>query len=98
MRITVINDDNALGIDGVFYSELDFSTVPDNIHALQWNGVKGEIEFYSDEDGEQPPNQKITDLPNWVMELKPQWDAKAELKRLKDLKYEAALEQARAAQ
>ena len=96
MKITLLNDDNALGLDGVFYSGLDFSNVPDNIHAIQWNGTKGEIEFYTDEDGEKPANQKITELPDWVMALKPQWDSKAEEKRLQDLAYQEAVAQAEA--
>lgn len=98
MRITVLNDDNALGLDGVFYSGLDFSTVPDNIHALQWNGTKGEIEFYEDDEGEKMPNQKITELPSWVMELKPQWDAAEQRKLLKDKEHEDALAQVAAVQ
>lgn len=84
MKITVLNDDNAIGFEGVFYNGLDFSTVPDNLHALQWNDTKGEIEFYVDKEGVKPPNEKITELPNWVMPLKPQWDAADTAKKQKD--------------
>lgn len=96
MKITVINDDNALGFDGIFYHELDFSNVPDDVHALQWNGAKGEIEFYVDEDGEKPANEKITELPSWVMGLKPQWDAAALLAKQKQEAYEAEVAKAAA--
>lgn len=96
MRITVINDDNTLGLDGVFYHNLDFSTVPDNVHALQWDGTKGEIEFYADEDGEKPANQKITELPDWVMPLKTQWDAAAALRKQQEEAFAQTVAQAEA--
>lgn len=89
MKITVLNNDNAIGFDGIFYDGLDFSSVPDNLHALQWNGIKGEIEFYEDADGVKPPNEKITDLPNWVMPLKPQWDAADAAKKQKEADFAA---------
>lgn len=96
MKITVLNDDNSIGFDGVFYHELNFSTVPNDVHAVQWDGIKGEIEFYKNANGEQPTNQIITELPSWVMELKPQWDAAAEVARQKQLAYEAVVAQAAA--
>lgn len=83
-KVTVINDDNSLALDGVTYSGLDFTNVPDEIHALQWNGVKGEIEFYPDDEGVKPPNQKINKIPEWVESLVLLWDvAKKEDERKK---------------
>ena len=44
MRITVINSDKSIGIDGEFYSSLTFE-LTDSIHAIQWYGTWGEIEY-----------------------------------------------------
>lgn len=46
MRLTIIKPDNCVGIDGEFYT-VDCSGLPDNFHALQWDGdvSVGEIEW-----------------------------------------------------
>jgi hypothetical protein len=44
MRITIIKDDNTVGIDGEFHT-VDCSTLPADFHALQWSGVRGEVEY-----------------------------------------------------
>ena len=83
-KVTVINDDNSLALDEVTYSGLDFTNVPDEIQALQWNGVKGEIEFYTDGDEIKPLNQKINEIPEWIESLVLLWDiAKKEDERKK---------------
>ena len=50
MRVTIIKDDGVVGVDGVFRT-VDLSTLDPTIHAVQWNGSVGYIEF-SDE---KPP-------------------------------------------
>lgn len=64
MRFTIIKDDNAVGVDGIFYT-IDCSALAENFWALQWVGPttgingEGEIEFRGKP---KPPNQEITDL------------------------------------
>jgi hypothetical protein len=63
MKLTIIPADGSVGEDGKFYLELDLSScvIPANVHALQWDGVAGWIEF------NQPiPNEPITELPAWA--------------------------------
>jgi hypothetical protein len=63
MKITIIPVDGAVGKDGKFYTDinLDSCAIPANIHALQWDGVAGWIEFK-----DPVPNEEITMLPEWV--------------------------------
>lgn len=60
MRLTIIVPDNAVGIDGLFYQVNLDGLVPQNLHALQWYGDRGEEE-YIDENG-TPTNVPIESL------------------------------------
>ena len=52
MRITVIRDDGTVIKDGTAILGLDMSSIATNIHAIQWNGDVGEIEYKPNTDGE----------------------------------------------
>ena len=56
MRVTIIADDGKVGVDGVFRG-VDLSTLDANIHAVQWDGVVGHIEFK-----DRRPEQRIADI------------------------------------
>ena len=45
MRVTIIADDKCVGIDGTSYSSLDFGALDPGIHAIQWYGEHGEVEY-----------------------------------------------------
>lgn len=72
MRISIITDDNCVVKDGVGYS-LDLSScgIPSNIHALQWDGSSGEIEY---NDG--TAQHDIDALPSWATSAVGVHDAK----------------------
>jgi hypothetical protein len=63
MKLTIIPVDGSVGEDGKFYDDLDLNScaIPANVHALQWDGVAGWIEF-----NEPIPNEEITALPSWA--------------------------------
>jgi hypothetical protein len=44
MRVTIIRDDSAVGVDGVF-RRIDLSSLRANVRAVQWNGTSGHIEY-----------------------------------------------------
>lgn len=58
MRLTIIKEDNSVGVDGVFRS-LDLTTLDPNIRAVQWDGGKGHIEYFDS------PNTVLTSLDNF---------------------------------
>ena len=63
MKLTIIPIDGAVGEDGNFYTNLDLSScnIPADVHALQWDGIAGWIEFNT-----TIPNEEITALPAWA--------------------------------
>lgn len=71
MRLTIIPADGSVGEDGKFYLELDLSScgIPDNVHALQWDGTAGWIEFK-----DPVPNEEITSLPAWANCCVAKWE------------------------
>ena len=71
MKLTIIPVDSAVYKDGYCYSGLDLSSVPANVHALQWYETKGEIEFSGIP---KPQNETITELPNWANTCLTKWD------------------------
>ena len=65
MRLTIIADDGAVGVDGKFFSPLDLPQLDTSIHAIQWYGEYGEVEYKTRlEDGAlvKPANALITDV------------------------------------
>jgi hypothetical protein len=45
MKLTIVADDGAVGIDGKFFSKLDLSQLDSTIHAVQWYEEHGEVEY-----------------------------------------------------
>lgn len=43
--LTVIKSDKAIYLDGNAVKDCDMSGLPDDFHALQWDGKKGHIEY-----------------------------------------------------
>ena len=76
MRITIIAEDKAVYKDGECLEGLNIPMVPSDIHALQWNGTTGVIEYVADENGVRKQNEKIIELPDWVISAVTVWDTK----------------------
>jgi hypothetical protein len=60
MRVTIIKDDGMAYVDGIALA-VDCSSLPDEFHALQWDGTRGELEFKT-MNGHRKPNEMISDL------------------------------------
>lgn len=73
MKLTIILSDGAVYKDGVSYHGLDLSGAPDNIHALQWNGESGWIEFVNESEFRKPANENIDTLPDWANDALAKW-------------------------
>lgn len=63
MKITILPADRAVYKDEVNVLGIDLSGcgIPEDIHALQWDGTQGWIEYKDQRD-----NLTITELPAWV--------------------------------
>lgn len=61
MRVTIIPADRMVMVDGEARAPLAFAIDP-AIHAVQWHGDWGEVEFIATSPGGKPPNEIITDM------------------------------------
>lgn len=64
-RVTIIVEDGFVSVDGVGYSGLDLSSVPSDVHAVQFNGDSGWVEYELRSDGTLPDNKPITNLSDF---------------------------------
>lgn len=78
MKVTIIPADGAVYKDGVSYSNLALVDAPENVHALQWDGTKGWIEFSATDDDGKAPNEAIVELPEWVVSALAAWEVAAQ--------------------
>lgn len=71
MKITVIQADGMVGVDGDF-RQVDLSQLDESIHAIQFDTVagKGHVEFDMDAQGGKPANQDLTSFTDyqWVVQ------------------------------
>jgi hypothetical protein len=63
IRLTIIKSDNLVGIDGKF-TRIDCSSLPSNLHAVQWDAVNsiGEVEWNG---RPKPPNTILNDIAEY---------------------------------
>lgn len=65
MRLTVIADDSTVGVDGVMLDGVNLSQLDPTVHAVQWYGEFGEVEFkttFAAGAIVKPDNQVITSM------------------------------------
>ena len=68
MKLVVVADDARVVVDAVGYDELDMSQLNPTIHAVQWNGVYGEVEYkpvFANGAITKAPNQIITSIDSY---------------------------------
>jgi len=90
VKFTIITSDNNVCINGV-WTTFDFSElINSDIHAVQWSGNSGHIEYKD----HIKPNQKIEDISNFQPIIDAYYVAKAEQEQAQ-LDAEAAAEAAK---
>lgn len=62
MRVTIIPSDGFVSVDGVGYQDLDLSSVDPSIHAVQFSGAAGWVEYVDTPEGTKLPNEPIASL------------------------------------
>lgn len=77
MSITIIPSEGMVSIDNDPFFNLDMSSVASDIHAVQWNGQMGEIEYVVAEDGTKPANRTITSMDTFSAVIEEWGKAKA---------------------
>jgi hypothetical protein len=65
MRLTIIPADGAVSVNGRGFGGIDMLSIDPTIHAVQWYGTQGEIEYATDKDGVKPANLVIDSLADF---------------------------------
>lgn len=89
MKVSIIKEDGTVVKDGVAYTELDLSALPDNFHALQWDTSSGDLE--TKDVNNIPSNTAISDLSpyQWCVDA---WQAAYDAEQAAIAAAEAAAE------
>lgn len=65
MKWTIVPDDKMIYVDGVARKVLNVA-FPDGVHAVQWYGTYGEIEYKMDDTGHKRENERFTDVSRFA--------------------------------
>jgi|GEM_PF-1321082 len=76
MKLTIIPDDQTVTIDGERFAIDCADLVAQRIHAVQWDGVRGHIEFRDADDGNKPANELIESVARFQPLIDAWHDAK----------------------
>lgn len=92
MKLVIVADDKRVCVDGLCFDGLDVSSLDASIHAVQWNGQWGEIEYKSVfQDGQitKPQNQVITNVTpyQWAVDA---WNVEKEAEEAAEAEAQAA--------
>ncbi len=90
MLLTIIPSDSSVYRNHErLVCELEGVEFPDRLHAFQWDGTKGEIEFIDDSNGQKSANVKVDALPDWALACDARY-ADAKMKEMERAVQEAA--------
>lgn len=93
MKLTIIKNDGSVYKDNVSYESLSLPTIPDDVHALQWNESIGHIEFVDN----VKANETITALPSWANDALTAWQNAYETEQAEIARLQAEAEAQRLA-
>ena len=68
-RVTIVPSDTFCSVNGVGFADVDMSSLPINLHAMQWYGSWGEEEYMDLETRQMLPNVRITTLAAYTTVL-----------------------------
>lgn len=88
MRVTIVPSANLVAVDGVAICDLDLSSIPSNVHAVQWYGTRGSVEVLAEDGVCIERNDEIISLDAYAELLA----AFAERKQVLDAELAAVLE------
>jgi len=89
--VIVRQDDNLMqvGVDGVFYGDLNASGLAQNIHAIQWDGESGEVEIKNPDTGDVVENTAINSVSGYQFAVD-RWESAKALEEAEIAAQEAA--------
>ena len=94
MKLSIIKNDGAVYKNNVSYSNLSLTTIPSDVHALQWNESTGHIEFVNN----VKANETIIELPSWANDALTAWQTAYDAEQVEIARLQAEAEARRLAQ
>jgi len=93
MRVTIVPGSQVVAVDGYSVHGLDLSSIPQDVHAVQWYGDAGDVEIV-DVNGRMVENRAITSLSDYQTILDYFFAAKrdAELEEARILEEQSIIE------
>jgi len=73
MRVTIIPIDTFCAVDGIGFDGIDMTSVPKDVHAVQWFGTWGEQELLDLKTGRIDRNENIDNLDAFQAVLNSYW-------------------------
>lgn len=73
MRVTIIPIDTFCALDGIGFGGIDMTSVPKDVHAVQWFGTWGEQEILDLKTGRIDRNENIDNLDAFQAVLNSYW-------------------------
>jgi hypothetical protein len=70
MRVTIVPSDKTVIVDNVAKTDLIWEGTPDDVHALQWYDVYGDLELQN-----PTRSERIETLPQWALNAVAAWQA-----------------------
>lgn len=81
MKLTIVAEDKCVGVDGEYIAPIDMPQLDASIHAVQWNGEYGEVEYKTRLEAGvlvKPANVMFTDVTSYQFAVDAWHAAKAE--------------------
>lgn len=78
MRISIIPIDGTVVVNSLGVTRLTWEGTPEGVHALQWYGTWGEIEYVDS----AIANERIESLPDWANNAVSSWEIGSQLKEM----------------
>ena len=103
MRLVITNQENNMmhvGIDSVFYEDIDGTQLAENIHAVQWYDTYGEVEYKDPVTGKMTHNTEIDSIADFQFAIdawnvvKAAEEAAIALQKAKSQAFQSAYDQA----
>ncbi len=76
IRVTIIPIDTFCAVDGIGFVGIDMTSVPKDVHAVQWFGTWGEEEILDLKTGRIDRNENIDNLDAYQAVLNSYWAIK----------------------
>ena len=89
MRATIVPFDSVVTIDGVSFNDIDMTGIDPQVHAVQWYGTKGTVEYADPDTFEMLRNEPITSMAAFQSQL----DQFAAMKAAADAEAQEAAEE-----